>query len=125
MSTTTTDVSTTVDRYIAIWNETDPIQRRSLIASALSDDISYVDPMLAGDGHDGFDALIVTAQQQMPGHLVRLLGPIDSHHDRVRFSWEVVGPDGGGAVVVGTDYGVVAPDGRLRSLTGFFDLVPG
>lgn len=124
MSTTTTNISTTVESYIAIWNEADPVERRRLIATALSDDICYADPMLSGEGADGIDAMIVAAQQQMPGHQLRLLGPIDSHHDRVRFAWEVVGPDGGAPVLAGTDFGVVAPDGRLRSLTGFFDRVP-
>jgi hypothetical protein len=43
-------------------------------------------------------------------------GP-DAHNDRVRFTWALLGPDG--AVGGGTDFAIVAPDGRLRSVTGF------
>lgn len=124
MSATTTDINVTVDNYIAIWNAADPDERRRLIVSALSDDISYVDPMLAGDGHDGVDAMVAAAQEQLAGYTFRRVGSIDCHDDRVRFAWEAVGTDGGEPVVAGTDFGVVAADGRLRSLTGFFDLVP-
>ncbi len=123
MSTTTTDIGTIVDAYIAIWNEIDPGRRRELIASALAEDINYRDPMLSGDGHGEIETAIAAVQQQMPDHQLRRVGTIESHNDRVRFRWEVVAPDGGDPVIAGTDTGIVAPDGRLRSLSGFFDSV--
>ena len=121
---TTTDVSTTVDSYVAAWNETDPVRRRGLIAEAWVEDGSYLDPVLAGERHSGIDAMIAAAQEQLDGYEVRLTGPIDSHHDRIRFCWEIGPTDGGEAAVIGIDFGVVAPDGRLRSITGFFDRFP-
>lgn len=54
---------------------------------------------------------------------LRRVGTVESHNDRVRFRWEVVPPDGGDPVITGTDTGIVAPDGRLRLLSGFFDSV--
>jgi hypothetical protein len=49
---------------------------------------------------------------------------IDSHHDQLRFAWQVVGPDGS-VPVAGIDVGVLAPDGRLERITGFFgELAP-
>ena len=122
---TTTEIAITVDSYIAAWNETDPGARRRLIDIAVSEDATYVDPMLTGDGQDGIDAMLAAAQQQMPDHRLQRVGPIDAYQDRVRFSWDVTGPDGGDPVLAGTDYAVIAPDGRLRSVTGFFDLAPG
>jgi hypothetical protein len=74
-----------IDRYIAIWNETDPARRRELIAQTWSEDASYLDPLMAGDGAEGIDAMIAAVQQQFPGHQFRLLGDVDTHHDRVRF----------------------------------------
>jgi hypothetical protein len=123
MSMTTTDINVAVDSYIAAWNEADPDARRRLIAVAVSDDAAYVDPMLAGERIDGIDAMVAAAQQQMAGVVLRRTGEIDCHHDRVRFAWEGVGPDGE-PVIAGVDFGIVAPDGRLQSITGFFDLVP-
>jgi hypothetical protein len=118
------DVTTIVERYFAIWNETDQAQRRVLIIQTWSDDASYLDPMLAGDGPDGIDAMIAAVQQQAPGHLFRQVGEVDSHHDRVRFSWELVGPDGGAPLYAGTDFGTLASDGRLQTVVGFLDRVP-
>ena len=40
------DITATVDRYIAIWNEGDAERRRVLIAQTWTDDAGYVDPEL-------------------------------------------------------------------------------
>src|SRR4051812_4652623 len=88
------DVTQVVDRYIAIWNETNPEQRRDLITRTWSEDASYLDPLMKGDGPAEIDAMIAAVQQQFPGHQFRLLGPVDSHNDRVRFAWELTPGDG-------------------------------
>jgi hypothetical protein len=117
------DVSNVIDGYVAIWNETDPARRRAINARTWSSDASYLDPMLAGDRPDGIDAMIAAVHQQLPGHQLRLAGPVDAHHDRVRFAWEIVGPDDA-PVFAGVDFGTLASDGRLRAITGFLDRVP-
>ena len=43
--------------------------------------------------------------------------------NRVRFAWELAA-DGQPPLVAGVDFGVLAPDGRLRTITGFLDRVP-
>jgi hypothetical protein len=111
-----------VDRYIATWNETDPAKRRDLIGRTWTAEGQYLDPLLAGEGHDGIDAMIQAVQTQFPGTFFRRTSEIDAHHDRVRFSWEL-GPEGGDPVAGGLDVGVIA-DGRLRSITGFLDFEP-
>jgi hypothetical protein len=123
MSMTTTDINIAVDSYIAAWNETDPAARRRLVAVAVSEDISYLDPILKGDGLDELDGQIEAAQAQMPGAILSRVGEIDTHHDRVRFAWKATNPDGSIAIA-GVDFAVIAPDGRLQSITGFFDLKP-
>ena len=115
-----TDVATLVDGYIASWNETDPQRRRGLVASAWTDDATYLDPLRSGEGQDGIDAMIAGVQQQFPGHRFELAAGPDAHHDRVRFSWHLVA-DGGGAVATGHDFGELAEDGRLRAVTGFLE----
>jgi hypothetical protein len=122
---TMSDATHVIDRYIAIWNETDPARRRELIEQTWSEDASYLDPLMAGEGADGIDAMIAGVQQQFPGYRFRLLGDIDHHHDRLRFSWELTPGDGQQHLAAGTDFGVVAPDGRLQSVTGFLDRMPG
>jgi hypothetical protein len=112
-----------VDRYIAMWNETDAERRRTLIADTWTMTASYVDPLLKGDGRAGIDAMVQAVQDKYPGHRFRRTGPVDAHNDRVRFGWELA-PTGGPALVTGTDFGVVAADDRLQAVTGFFDQKP-
>jgi len=118
-----TDVATVVDNYIASWNETDPERRRAIIAQTYSDDASYLDPLIRGDGADGIDAIIAAVQEQFPGHRFELATAPDAHHDRVRFAWHLLGPNGDGPIATGVDFATLADDGRLRTVTGFLEPV--
>jgi SnoaL-like domain len=121
-TTPITDVAALVDGYIAAWNATDPARRRELVGLVFSDDASYVDPLLQGDGADAIDAMIAGAQAQFPGHRFELAGAPDHHHDRVRFSWRLRGDNGEGEpVAIGHDFATVAGDGRMRTVTGFLE----
>jgi hypothetical protein len=113
-----------IDRYFAVWNETDPERRRDLIARTWADDAAYLDPLVRGDGPDEIDAMTAAVQSQFPGLRFRRTGDIDAHHDRVRFGWELGPENGDAALAGGVDFGVVAPDGRLRQITGFIDFAP-
>ena len=116
------DAVVVADRYIALWNETDPERRRALIAEAWTGDAKYVDPVMQGEGHDQIDALIAAVHGRFPGHRFVLSGEPDGHNGRIRFSW-TLGVGGASTVARGTDFAVLAEDGRLASVTGFFDSV--
>ena len=118
--TTPFDIAET---YIAAWNETDAAARRAMIADTWSADATYVDPLAAVAGHQGVDALIAGVQERFPEFRFALIGEPDGHGDHVRFSWGL-GPDGVEAPIKGTDY-VRVEGGRLKSVTGFLDQVPG
>jgi hypothetical protein len=109
-----------VDSYFAMWNETDPPRRREIIAGAWTPDANYSDPLFTASGAAGLDALVAGVHQQYPGYRFRLAGAVESHHDRARWGWELAGPDGGAPVARGVDFALLAPDGRLREVTGFF-----
>jgi hypothetical protein len=111
-----------VDRYIAVWNETDAAKRQALIASTFTADTHFIDPIQEGSGRDGIEALVAGVQERFPGLRFRRAGAADGFRDRVRFRWEL-GPAGGEALAEGTDFGTVA-DGRLAAVTGFFDRLP-
>lgn len=110
-------------RYIAAWNESDPDHRRALVAALWTEDATYLDPLMEGRGHDGIEALIGGVQARFPDFRFTLSGRPDGYGDRVRFSWDL-GPEGAEAVVQGTDFAVLAGDGRLQAVTGFIDLLP-
>jgi len=120
---TTTDTNT-IDTYLAAWNETDAARRAALIERAWSPDGGYADPMLEAGSHDGISEMTAGVQATYPGHRFRRTSQIDGHHDLVRFGWELVAPDGS-ITVAGIDVGVLADDGRLRQIAGFFgELTP-
>ena len=118
-----TNVTELVDRYIAMWNETDAKRRREIIARTWTDDAHYLDPLISGDGPSGIDAMVKGVQERFPGHRFRLTSKVDAHNDRVRFGWELA-PQGGAALAGGVDFGVISSDGRLKAITGFLDQLP-
>jgi hypothetical protein len=65
--------------------------------------------------------MVAGAQQQFPGHRFELSAGPDTHHDRVRFAWRLVGADGGEPVAAGVDFATLGDDGRLRAVTGFLE----
>lgn len=117
------DMNELVDRYIAVWNETDGARRRELIVRTWSEDAAYVDPLMQSQGHDGIDAMVAGVQQRFPAFRFSRLGAADAHGGNLRFAW-ALGPQGGEPVVKGTDFATVASDGRLHHVVGFLDQAP-
>jgi|SRR5215471_118839 len=113
------DITTTVDTYLAMWNETDAARRGDDIERAWAGDGSYIDPQLEARGHAALGEMVAAVHARFPGYSFRRVSGIDTHHNVVRFAWELVSPDGPVAVA-GLDVGVLTPDGRLQSITGFF-----
>jgi hypothetical protein len=79
--------------------------------------------MLEAEGHDALSDMVASVHTAYPGHRFTRLSGIDAHHDQVRFAWELAAPDGT-TTVAGIDVGALGPDGRLRSITGFFGELP-
>jgi hypothetical protein len=131
MSTATTTtvihpnlVEDTVEAYLATWNETDPVRRRAGISRAWSEHGRYRDPIMASDGHVALDAMLSGVQAKFPGFVLKRTSKIDHHNETVRFSW-ALGPADGPSVVEGVDFCALSPDGRLASVVGFIDKMPG
>jgi SnoaL-like domain len=117
------DLQDLAERYVALWNETDPVARRRAVDGLWAEDGSYTDPLVDAQGRDAIDATLQAVQNDFPGLAFTLLGPVDAHHGIARFRWEL-GPEGGEALVVGFDVLVAAGDGRIAQVLGFLDRVP-
>lgn len=115
------DIATVVNTYIAVWNEADPARRRDLIGQTWTERGTYLDPLMAGEGVDGIDAMVAAAQRQFPGHRFDLTVGPDAHNDVVRFTWTLVGVETGATAAVGVDFATVGADGRLESVVGFLE----
>ena len=117
-------INQAVVNYIAAWNECDPANRKAIVAATWTEDGCYLDAHRHGIGHQAIDAMIGEAQRQFPGYRIRLISGIEAHNDRMRFSWEAGGAQEAPLYLAGTDFAIVAPDGRLVSVTGFVDAAP-
>ena len=117
-------MSDIVETYVASWNETDPAKRGAAIARAWADKGSYRDPVMASDGHAGIDAMLAGVQAKFPGFVLKRTAPLWLSTFDVRFTWSL-GPAAGPTVVEGVDFGTLAADGRLATIVGFIDKMPG
>lgn len=107
-----------VEKYIAMWNETDDQVRRAMIDDVFTANATYTDPTVAAHGTAAIDEYVGTAQKNFAGMLFTY-DTVLTHHDAVHFSWQV-GPTGGTPVSTGFD-AVFLEEGRIGSLYGFFN----
>ncbi|MCX5104923.1 MULTISPECIES: nuclear transport factor 2 family protein [unclassified Streptomyces] len=114
-----------VQRYFAAWNAATDEELAKAVAAAFTEGATYTDPLAGVRGHEELAATIDGAHQQFPGFEFRLAGTPDGHHDIVRFGWELVSTADGSAPVAGFDVIALADDGRITSVSGFLDRVPG
>jgi len=117
------DFDAVVERYLAVWNETDAAARRAAIDDVFTPDVRYVDPVAAVEGRDALDGLIGAVQQQFPGYVFTPGGPADAHHEQARFTWHL-GPAGAEPVVIGFDVVERDEDGLIHTVLGFIDRAP-
>lgn len=114
---------TVVKDYMRAWNETNEDERRSLLDKAWADDATYTDPTAHVEGRNALVAHIGGMHAAMPGVSLKLTSATEEHHGRLRFAWAMNGADGA-LMTEGIDIGLLADDGRLASITGFFGPPP-
>jgi SnoaL-like domain len=106
------------DRYARIWSS-NPAVRASELGACLADDCRYCDANGELVGREALSAYMAGFQQSVKGGEFEILSVIH-HHDRMLAEWRLLGP-GGAVLQTGRSFAIVAGDGRLRSITGFFD----
>ncbi len=113
----------TVNAYMNAWNETNADKRSALLDAAWADSGTYTDPMADVSGRAGLSETIDGFHKQMPGASIALASGIDEHHKRIRFAWKLKAADGT-VPIEGIDIGMLAEDGRLQSILGFWGNPP-
>lgn len=110
----------TVRTYGAAWNEPDREKRLALLAKVWSAESRYIDPRVEVTGPDALSGYIDAVHEAMPGARLDLEGEIEEHHGHLRFRWVLVGADGK-RLLPGIDFAILAPDGKLARVVGFYD----
>ncbi len=103
MSHPTATPDAVVEAYVATWNETDPARRRAGLAAAWTETGIYRDPVMAGDGSAGIDAMLAGVQAKFPGFVLKRTSTVDAH--------------GGPPVVEGVDFCILGA-GRPARVRG-------
>ena len=117
-----TEFDDLINRYFDSLNETDGKSRRELVEKVWAENGKFVSPVGEAQGHMAIDAQIQGFQKQFPGALVRRTSDVDVISKNIRFAFEAVQP-GGAIFIGGIDFGTVE-NGKLQSMTGFFDFAP-
>lgn len=128
------DPNELADRYVAFWNEPDPVRRRAAIAELWTEDgVHILQPpqemreiaarpgigltaRLEARGHAALDDRATSAHDAFiaPGEFsFRRRDNVERLADVVKFNWEMVSRNGTVAGV-GLEFLVLAPDGRIR-----------
>ena len=119
-----TDFTGIAQRYVDVWNETDPAKRRARVEELFAGDATYTDPLGAVAGHAGMDGFIAGAQQQFAGLRFSLGGAVDGHHDIARFQWHLAPQGAAEPLAIGFD--VIKVEGeKISQVQGFLDKMPG
>jgi hypothetical protein len=106
-----------VNRYIAIWNESDADLRREGIVALWSGDGVYLDPSTEDRGYSAIEASIASANDELvaKGLLFRPTETTDSHHNVIRVDWKMLPAGSEEIVATGSDFLVLRDDRRIVS----------
>jgi hypothetical protein len=111
-------------RYIHIWNETDPAGRRAQVAGLWIENGTHYVRTREVHGHAELETRISTSHQTNVAerhYRFELAGGVEQLRDMVKFNWRMV-PDGGGAIAAtGLIVLLLAEDGRIRIDYQFID----
>jgi hypothetical protein len=128
------DLKELADRYMAVWNEPDPQQRRKTITGLWTEDGVQVlqppqeirqtaaalgmTPTLTARGHDALQVRVTRAYEEFiaPGEFsFRARDNAARLEDVVKFNWEMVRRSDGTVAAVGLGILVLGDDGRIRT----------
>ncbi|MGW2155728.1 nuclear transport factor 2 family protein [Nonomuraea sp. NPDC001699] len=111
------DIDQFVNRYVAVWNETDPVARRNAIAELWDADGTQVTESARYHGHDALEARITQAHNDLvrdAGFVFRPAGDATGHHDTVTFTTHMVPAAGGNIVWAGRIFLTLGGKGLIR-----------
>ncbi len=105
--------------YMDMWNETDLAAVRGHVERVFTPDAVFCDPLHEVSGHDEITAMVVGTRKDFPGSRYSLTSAVDGHHRRHRYHW--LAEMGEGTSLPGFDVTLLAEDGRIARVDGFFE----
>jgi hypothetical protein len=118
------DIEGFVDRYVAMWNESNPERRGQVVRILFSENAIDFTSTREVRGQQDIEARVAASYDKWvatEGFVFRSLGNVSAHHDAIRFNWEMVPVAGGDAASLGFEFIILGDDGRIRLLYQFID----
>ena len=112
----TIDVQQIADRYAAVWNESDPLARRSEIEQLWRPDGEHFVATKEARGYAALDERVTGAYEKnvrIGGHAFRAVRNAQLLRDVVTFNWEMVEPATHKVLAVGLEFLKIDVDGRI------------
>jgi len=116
-----------VDRYVALWNEADPDQRRRRIAELWHENGLHANRRAEWRGHAQMMERVTGSYEKSirdGGHRFEPASPPEGYRNVVRFTWYMRPQQGGAIAAQGSELLVLAPDGRIAADYQFIDPTP-
>ena len=123
ITTTPRSIDFSLERYLAIYNEVDPAQRRADIETLWTPDAILANAVTIYRGHDEIEAGISRSHDRWvgSGHEFRPSGIVSVQHSTVRFVWTMHLDGDPEPVSVGTNFMTLTVDGRRAADHQFID----
>jgi hypothetical protein len=112
------DLTSVVNRYMAVWNEPDVTIRLKRIRELWTEDGATCHRLLDARGYDVIEACVRDAHEKWVrdgGYVFKARPNVVEHHNVVKFNWEMVPANGGEIASVGFDFFILTDDGRIQS----------
>jgi hypothetical protein len=118
-----TDIDGILERYVAVWNNPDPVRRRAEIDALWAEDAYFANARFEYRGHDEIAVGIGRSHDAWvgTGHVFRAAGSAADHHGAAKLVWHMFGPDGGAPVSTGTNFIRFTAGGQIASDHQFVD----
>lgn len=117
-----TQLDAVLQTYGSAWNEPDAAARDCLIARSMSENAIYVDPTIDARGNAALSEAIGKFLAAMPGAELLPTGTPEARARDLRFTWDFQVSGAGG--FPGMDYAVLAQDGRIAAIHGYWEPFP-
>ena len=104
------------DRYVAVWNETDPERRRRAIAALWAAEGEHYVGAREVRGYDALEQRIIGSHEKNVrdgGHRFRAVPDARALRDVVTFHWEMLQADSEDVVATGREFLILDPQGHI------------
>jgi len=113
------DEAARIDRFLALWSETDAARRRGELAAIASETLVFADRYSCTRGIDDLSDHLGAAQRFMPGLALHREGEARACQGTAICDWAARGPDGAERGR-GTNVFEFGPDGRITRVVGLW-----